>query len=129
MSAKAQLPTFQLGDFVRKNSGSQWHGFIVGFYSTARTPEGYVVESCTESESIQIYPAHALERAPLSSDELEQSSANQRDAERYRWLRNQFCSTLLDAGGPFFLMAMLENRGAMSLDTLVDGAIALRVSN
>jgi len=52
---------FQLGDTVRKTKGSQWHGTIVGTYSTTLTPEGYAVESATESGSVQIYPASALE--------------------------------------------------------------------
>lgn len=34
-------PKFQLGDKVRKIKGSQWHGIIVGTYSTELTPEGY----------------------------------------------------------------------------------------
>jgi hypothetical protein len=52
---------FKLGDTVRKVSGSQWHGTIVGTYSTKLTPEGYAVESFTEVGSVQIYPAKALE--------------------------------------------------------------------
>jgi dihydrofolate reductase (trimethoprim resistance protein) len=52
---------FQLGDRVRKTKGSQWHGYIVGVYSTELTPEGYAVESATEHGSVQIYPAAALE--------------------------------------------------------------------
>ena len=39
---------FKLGDVVKKVSGSQWHGTIVGTYST-------------EKGSVQIYPAKALE--------------------------------------------------------------------
>lgn len=54
-------PTFKLGDTVRKTTGSQWHGTIVGTYSTTLTPEGYAVESATERGSVQIYPAKALE--------------------------------------------------------------------
>ena len=46
---------------VRKVSGSQWHGKVVGTYSTELTPEGYAVESSTEKGSVQIYPAKALE--------------------------------------------------------------------
>ena len=46
---------------VKKVSGSQWHGKIVGTYSTELTPEGYAVESHTEKGSVQIYPAKALE--------------------------------------------------------------------
>jgi hypothetical protein len=52
---------FKLGDSVKKVSGSQWHGIIVGTYSTELTPEGYAVESDTEKGSVQIYPAKALE--------------------------------------------------------------------
>ena len=52
---------FKLGDLVRKVSGSQWHGVVVGTYSTELTPEGYAVESDTERGSVQIYPAKALE--------------------------------------------------------------------
>ena len=53
---------FQLGDKVRKTKGSQWHGKVVGTYSTTLTPEGYAVESSTEIGSVQIYPAAALEK-------------------------------------------------------------------
>jgi hypothetical protein len=52
---------FKLGDRVRKTKGSQWHGTVVGTYSTRLTPEGYAVESSTEVGSVQIYPAAALE--------------------------------------------------------------------
>lgn len=52
---------FKLGDTVKKVSGSQWHGTVVGTYSTELTPEGYAVESSTERGSVQIYPAKALE--------------------------------------------------------------------
>ena len=54
-------PRFRRGDTVRKIKGSQWHGTVVGEYSTALTPEGYAVESATEKGSVQIYPAAALE--------------------------------------------------------------------
>lgn len=53
-------PKFHMGDMVCKISGSQWHGKIVGTYSTELTPEGYAVESATERGSVQIYPAKAL---------------------------------------------------------------------
>ena len=53
--------TFAMGDVVRKKSGSEWEGFIVGFYSTSLTPEGYAVESSSHAGSVQIYPAKALE--------------------------------------------------------------------
>lgn len=129
MSASLPYSTFKLGELVRKKSGSQWRGFIVGHYSTALTPEGYAVESSTEVGSVQIYPAHALERVPVSLSELECYSTNQRDAARYRWLRDQFCSTVPDSGAPSQLMALLENRRDLSLDALVDGAIASRLKN
>lgn len=56
----ASHSTFAFGDAVRKKSGSQWHGKVVGWYSTDLTPEGYAVESAFESGSVQIYPAGAL---------------------------------------------------------------------
>ena len=51
---------FYLGDTVRKSKGSQWHGTVVGFYSTDLTSIGYAVESATEKGSVQIYPEAAL---------------------------------------------------------------------
>ena len=54
---------FSLGVLVRKKSGSEWEGRIVGFYSTELTREGYAVESSTHKGSVQIYPAKALEYA------------------------------------------------------------------
>lgn len=54
-------PTFQRGDIVRKRSGSQWQGRVVGEYSTTLTPEGYAVESDSHAGSVQIYPVGALE--------------------------------------------------------------------
>lgn len=56
-----QPSRFKRGDTVRKTRGSNWHGTVVGEYSTALTPEGYAVESWTEKGSVQIYPASALE--------------------------------------------------------------------
>ena len=55
------MHTFKLGDTVKKVSGSQWHGTVVGTYTTELTPEGYAVESWTEKGSVQIYPVRALE--------------------------------------------------------------------
>ena len=55
------MNTFELGDTVKKVSGSQWHGTVVGTYSTELTPEGYAVESWYELGSVQIYPAKAIE--------------------------------------------------------------------
>jgi dihydrofolate reductase (trimethoprim resistance protein) len=55
-------PTFKYGDVVKKIKGSCWQGKIVGWYSTNLTPEGYAVESSSETGSVQIYPATALKR-------------------------------------------------------------------
>lgn len=52
---------FKLYQRVRKKSGSEWQGYVVGWYSTELTPEGYAVESETHKGSVQIYPAAALE--------------------------------------------------------------------
>lgn len=53
---------FKLGDLVRKKSGSEWEGKIVGFYSTELNPDGYCVESNKHLGSVQIYPGKALEK-------------------------------------------------------------------
>ena len=52
---------FLIGDRVRKVKGSRWQGRVVGAYCTTLTFEGYCVESETETGSVQIYPASALE--------------------------------------------------------------------
>ena len=52
---------FNRGDLVRKKSGSEWEGRVVGEYSTELTAEGYAVESSAHKGSVQIYPAAALE--------------------------------------------------------------------
>ena len=57
---KQSVGKFQRGDHVEKISGSNWRGKVVGEYSTDLTPEGYAVESDTETGSVQIYPAKAL---------------------------------------------------------------------
>lgn len=57
-------PRFSIGQRVRKTKGSEWQGCIVGWYSTALTPEGYAVESEAHNGSVQIYPASALEAVP-----------------------------------------------------------------
>jgi len=56
-----QQSQYRLGDYVRKKSGSFWHGRVVGYYSTSLTPIGVCVESATEKGSVQIYPEKALE--------------------------------------------------------------------
>jgi hypothetical protein len=52
--------SFEMGEMVEKKSGSNWHGRVVGFYSTSLTGEGYAIESVNEPGSVQIYPAKAL---------------------------------------------------------------------
>lgn len=52
---------FRMGDLVKKSTGSEWVGRVVGWYSTGQTPEGYAVESEVHAGSVQIYPAKALE--------------------------------------------------------------------
>lgn len=58
-------PLFLPESRLRKKSGSQWQGKVVGWYSTELTPEGYAVESEFHAGSVQIYPASALERIRL----------------------------------------------------------------
>lgn len=52
---------WELGTHVQKKSGSGWIGYVVGFYSTEQTPEGYAVESMYHKNTVQIYPRQALE--------------------------------------------------------------------
>lgn len=59
--AACGVRAMNIGDRVRKKSGSEWQGRIVGTYRTALTPEGYAVESEAHPGSAQIYPATALE--------------------------------------------------------------------
>lgn len=51
---------YAMGDFLTKKSGSEWAGFVVGFYQTNQTAEGYAIESSTHRGSVQIYPETAL---------------------------------------------------------------------
>jgi hypothetical protein len=53
--------SFPLGTLVRKKSGSEWVGRVVGYYSTKLTPEGICVESSSHAGSVQIYPTKAME--------------------------------------------------------------------
>lgn len=52
---------FAHGQRVRKKSGSEWQGRVVGFYMTSMTPIGYAVESERHRGSVQIYPESALD--------------------------------------------------------------------
>ena len=61
---KSDGQKFAFGSHVRKKSGSEWQGYIVGWYSTGLTPTGYAVESQSHAGSVQIYPESALELVP-----------------------------------------------------------------
>ena len=61
MSIEDAQAEFPLGTRVRKTKGSQWHGIVVGYYSTDLTPSGVAIESAFERGSVQIYPSHAVE--------------------------------------------------------------------
>ncbi len=79
-----QQGKFKRGDRVRKVSGSEWEGVVVGEYSTAFNPEGYyAVESCAHKGTVQIYPAKALElvAANHSEDVLEMVGGENQPAE------------------------------------------------
>lgn len=56
------IEQFPLGTNVKKKSGSEWNGKIVGYYSTTLTPNGVAIESHTERGSVQIYPTKAIEK-------------------------------------------------------------------
>jgi hypothetical protein len=51
----------KLGQEVKKKNGSEWQGYVVGFYSTELTPHGACLESSTHKGSVQLYPFKALE--------------------------------------------------------------------
>lgn len=53
---------FKYGEKVQKKSGSNWHGTVVGFYTSSLTERGYAVESLLEDGAVQIYPEKALEK-------------------------------------------------------------------
>lgn len=55
------LAKWKIGTRLKKKSGSEWQGKIVGFYSTELTPIGYAIESELHKGSVQIYPESALE--------------------------------------------------------------------
>lgn len=61
MKIETPLGCWKIGTRVKKRKGSEWHGRVVGYYSTELTPVGYCVESEREKGSVQIYPAAALE--------------------------------------------------------------------
>ena len=60
-SEKVMTDKIPLRTRVRKKSGSEWQGRVVGYYSTDLTPNGVCVESDAHAGSVQIYPAAAVE--------------------------------------------------------------------
>lgn len=46
---------FPLGAKVRKISGPQWRGVVVGYYSSSYTPEGLVIECTAEGARGQVH--------------------------------------------------------------------------
>ena len=53
-------PTYKRGDYVKRRKGN-WHGVIVGEYSTPLTPEGYCVMSLREYGAVHVEPVGMLE--------------------------------------------------------------------
>ena len=55
---------YPLGAPVRKASGPQWHGVVVGYYASSYTPEGLVIECTAEGARGQVHvePAKRMER-------------------------------------------------------------------
>lgn len=57
---------YELGATLKKKSGSEWVGKVVGFYSTEQTREGYALESVFHKNTVQIYPVQALMEVDIS---------------------------------------------------------------
>ena len=53
---------FPLGCLVRKISGPEWLGKVVGYYSSSFTPEGLVIECTAEGGQVHVEPAKRMER-------------------------------------------------------------------
>lgn len=62
--AERMAETFPIGTPVRKVSGPQWQGVVVGYYSSSFTPEGLVIECTAEGARGQVHvePAKRMER-------------------------------------------------------------------
>lgn len=56
---------FPLGTRVRKISGPEWEGMVVGYYSSTFTPEGLVIECTAEGARGQVHvePAKRMEKS------------------------------------------------------------------
>jgi hypothetical protein len=59
---------FPLGCEVRKKSGPEWQGKVVGYYSSSFTPEGLVIECIADGAKGQVHvePAKRMERAHMT---------------------------------------------------------------
>ena len=62
MVISTKKPLFKIGDKVCKKEGkSELRGEVVGTYSTAQTPFGYVVSSAFELNTVMCWPEIAVE--------------------------------------------------------------------
>ena len=64
---------FEIGCLVKKDSGPQWNGQVVGYYSSSFTPEGIVIE-CTAPGAlgqVHVEPSKRMRRR----DEAEETSS------------------------------------------------------
>lgn len=118
----APTPTFQLGDHVRKTKGSQWRGRVVGTYSTTLTPEGYAVESDTETGSVQIYPVGALE---LVGEDAESDVARMVEALDITELRKLLLILRGNIGGAMWTLDDEEEELAVRTEKAIDAIAAL----
>lgn len=73
MKIEPPLGCWRIGTTLKKKSGSNWHGKVVGYYSTSLTPIGYAIESAFEAGSVQIYPASALEPWEANHEPIQQN--------------------------------------------------------
>jgi len=64
----AQERAYPIGTRVRKVSGPEWDGVVVGYYSSTFTPDGLVIE-CTAlgaKGQVHVEPAKRIERHDLT---------------------------------------------------------------
>ena len=68
--ASPDVRTIPLGTRVRKPSGPQWEGVVVGHYSSSFTPDGLVIECTMEGAKGQVHvePAKRVEVVQCAAD-------------------------------------------------------------